>query len=84
VQFHMCVKQRLESTHAKKVKNYWRVVIYIKMDILVTKRFKMSTNQLNWGAARAACKAKGMDLANPTTPEENLCLVDAIDMAGNF
>jgi hypothetical protein len=54
------------------------------MVILVTKRFKMSTDQLNWGAARAACKAKGMDLANPTTSEENLCLVDAIEMAGNY
>lgn len=54
------------------------------MDFLVTKKFTISTNQLNWGAARAACKAKSMDLANPTTTEENLCLLDTIELAGNY
>ena len=50
----------------------------------VKKNFTIFTNQLNWGASRAACKAKGMDLANPITQKEKLCLVNKIEQACNY
>jgi hypothetical protein len=57
----------------------------VKLNLtLVKKNFTIFTNQLNWGAARAACKAKGMDLANPITQKEKLCLVNKIELACNY
>jgi hypothetical protein len=52
--------------------------------ILVPSDYIVSTDSLNWGAARAACKKKGMDLAVAETLNEFNCINDKIAFAGTI
>lgn len=48
----------------------------------VPSTYTVSTDTLNWGAARAACKKQSADLVSIETEQENKCVKEKIQLAG--
>jgi hypothetical protein len=53
-----------------------------KVSHIVSSKYSVSTDLQNWGQARVACKKLGMDLVTIETEEENTCVKEKIQLAG--
>jgi hypothetical protein len=72
------------TIHAKGVSEFFLriIVTLLQLRHSVPATYTVSTDTLNWGAARAACKKQSADLVSIETEQENKCVKDKIQLAG--
>lgn len=72
------------TIHAKGVSEFFIASHYVLIQLRhsVPATYTVSTDTLNWGAARAACKKQSADLVSIETEQENKCVKDKIQLAG--